>query len=119
MFQSPPAVAAASVGFGAAAYGQDASAAGGFGGASSYESSSFSSSGFGGDAAGAGLAVGGGYGGASGFESSSSSFESSSYSSGGAAGGVDVAGAAFHNVDSNNDGSIDRAEFNRFFQQGL
>ena len=40
------------------------------------------------------------------------------YSAGGA-GGFDVAGAAFRSVDSNNDGSIDRGEFNRFFQQGL
>ena len=86
---------------GASAFGGEASA--GFGGG--FESSSYgggASAGFGG-----------------GFESSSSSFESSSYGGGGDAGGFDAAGAAFRSVDANNDGSIDRAEFNRFFQQGL
>ena len=38
---------------------------------------------------------------------------------GGGAGGFDVASAAFQGVDTNHDGGIDRAEFSRFFQQGL
>ncbi|MBL8086392.1 MAG: hypothetical protein JNN26_27430 [Candidatus Obscuribacter sp.] len=30
-----------------------------------------------------------------------------------------MASAAFRSADSNNDGSIDRSEFARFYQQGL
>jgi hypothetical protein len=64
--------------------------------------------------AGAGVASGN-------FESaSSSSFETSSYGGGGnGSSGFDLAGAIFRNIDSNNDGTIDQAEFNRFFQKGL
>jgi hypothetical protein len=133
---SPP--GGVSIGYGAATYGQGVSGFGsssgyessgygvgggvgydaGFGGgASSYESSSYSSGGgYGGDvgfAGGYGGDLGGGYGGGFG----SSSFESSSY--GGGSSGFDVVGAAFRSVDTNSDGSIDRDEFNRFFQQGL
>ncbi|CAF4916348.1 unnamed protein product, partial [Rotaria magnacalcarata] len=75
--------------------------------------SSFESSGFGGASGGGSAGFGG-----SGFESASSSFESSGFG-GASGGGSDVASAAFHSIDSNRDGFIDRNEFNRFFQQGL
>jgi len=112
---SPP-FAAGAVGYSAATYGQGAS----LGGGAAYESSSYSasSSGYGADA-GLAAGVGGGYG------ASSSTFESSSYGGGygsgygAGAGGFDVAGAAFAGADANKDGGVDRAEFSRFYQQGL
>jgi hypothetical protein len=89
---SPP----AAVGYSVATYGQDASALGG---------SSWAADGcfgWGGSTQEGGFA-------------SASSFESTLVD----AAGVDIAGAAFRAVDTNNDGFIDRSEFNRFFQQGL
>ncbi len=93
------------------------------GGASSYESASFSALGAGGLSGNAGysggVAVGGGLGG--GYQSSSSSYESNSYGGvgGGLAGGFNVVDIAFRNADLNKDGRIDRDEFSRFVQQGL
>jgi hypothetical protein len=133
---SPP--APAFVGYSAAAYGQDvgygaaAYESGLAGGVSSYESYGGDLGyGYGGAAgyggySGYGGAYGAGYGGAygagygagyglgGGWESSASSYESSGYN-----GGVDLAGAAFSSADLNQDGRLDRGEFNRFVQGGL
>jgi hypothetical protein len=140
---SPPA-AAASVGFSSASYGQDVSgfsssssfeSSGGYGvggglavgggyglggGASSYESS-FSSGGglVGGAGYGAGAGAGYGAGAGAGYGAGASSFESSSYGVSGGVGGFDPVVAAFSNADTNKNGSIDRTEFQNFFQQGL
>jgi len=142
---SPPAVAASS--FSSSSFGQESSfGAGGAGGAEfagaaggefGGASSSFSSGSFegaqvgGGFAGGAGLEAG--FGGEAGGSFGSSSFESSSFSSGaggaglvggagfgGASGaGFDVAGASFSSADTNKDGRLDAAEFNKFVQGGL
>ena len=94
-----------SFGYSAATYGQDLGA---------FASSSSFDGGFYGAGSGASSyeVVSGGYG--AGFESSGSSFESGLYGT-----GFDVAGTAFTTADLNRDGFLDRAEFNRFFQQGL
>jgi len=127
------------VGYGGSTYGQDY---GGFGSSSSFESSgyggysggaSFDAGLSGVDAYGsAGYGVSSGYGagwGGAGLEASSSAYESSSYGGGygggsyggsyGGGSGFDVASAVFRSVDTNNDGTIDANEFNRFYQQGL
>jgi len=83
---------------GAGGVGYDAGLVGGVGGGygeSSYESSSYSSS-----AGGAGGAVGG-------------------LSGGAAAAGIDVGAATFNSADTNRDGRLDSAEFNKFVQGGL
>jgi hypothetical protein len=84
----------------------------GFGGFSS--SSSFEG-GF--NVAGAGLQEASAEGG------SFSSFESSSFSagaaSGAASGGFDLAASAFNSADTNQDGTLSRDEFAKFYQQGL
>ena len=95
-----------------------AEGAGGGYGASSYESSSFSS-GVGGGAGGYGADAGFSSGaGGSGGQYGAGSYESSSYSSGGA-GGFDAATAAFNNADRNKDGTVDANEFKQFYQGGL
>ena len=101
--QSPPAAQYNALAFGAGGF--DASGA----------SFSGSATGFEGGAYGVDAGSSGNYG--SQFYSSSSSFGSEGGYGG--SNGLDLAGASFAAVDTNNDGGIDRAEFQRFVQGGL